>query len=88
MFSSRFKLAASLSGRRLASAMAGDRLLSVSAFWTDTPESVFARWRSVEAWCRDDPSLLRWCVRHLEKRFRPPGPVLDATKPSFFLGCW
>ena len=30
---SRFKLAASLAGRRLALAMAGDYLLSVSAYW-------------------------------------------------------
>jgi hypothetical protein len=32
----------------------------------EAPESVFAHWRSVEAWYRDDPSLLRW-------RLRPPG---------------
>jgi hypothetical protein len=29
----------------------------------EAPESVFAHWRSVEAWYRDDPSLLRWRLR-------------------------
>jgi hypothetical protein len=29
----------------------------------DAPESVFAHWRSVEAWYRDGPSLLRWRLR-------------------------
>jgi hypothetical protein len=29
----------------------------------ETPESVFAHWRSVEAWYRDGPSLLRWRLR-------------------------
>ena len=32
----------------------------------DAPESVFAHWRSVEAWYRDGPSLLR-------RRLRTPG---------------
>jgi hypothetical protein len=32
----------------------------------EAPESVFAHWRSVEAWYRDDPSLLR-------RRKRLPG---------------
>jgi hypothetical protein len=49
----------------------------------EAPESVFAHWRSVEAWYRDGPSLLRWRLRTPGTSVRPPGPVLDATKPSF-----
>lgn len=34
--------------------------IRVDALGAEAPESVFAHWRSVEAWYRDDPSLLRW----------------------------
>jgi hypothetical protein len=41
----------------------------------EAPESVFAHWRSVEAWYRDGPSFTRW-------RYSPPGPMPAArTSP-------
>ena len=64
--SSRFKLAASLEGRRHALRSPATTFYPCSTFLAEAPESVFAHWRSVEAWYRDDPSLLRW-------RLRPPG---------------
>jgi hypothetical protein len=81
-FSSRFKLAASLAGRRLALAMAGDHLLSVSAYWpkhlslfspTGDPSKPGTGTTLLTHGDADDHPVM----------FRPPGPVLDATKPSF-----
>ena len=73
-------------------AMACDDLLYVSAHISplaaeqaETPQSVFAHWRSAEAWYRDDPSLLRWPCGHTRNFVRSPGPVLDATLPSSHL---
>lgn len=34
--------------------------IRVGLIYAEAPESVFAHWRSVEAWYRNDPSLRRW----------------------------
>jgi hypothetical protein len=81
--SSRFRLAAPLAGRRLAFGDGRRRPSIRVGLRAEAPESVFAHWRSVEAWYRDDPSLLRWRLAHTRNYVRSPGPVFNATKPSF-----
>lgn len=49
--------------------------MRVGLIETEAPDSVFAHWRSVEAWYRDDPSLLRW-------RFAPTRELRSAARTS------
>src|ERR1700730_16199306 len=49
---SRFQLAASRAGRRLATAMPATTFYPCRPARADAPESVFAHWRSGEAWYR------------------------------------
>src|SRR5262249_43044368 len=75
-------------GRTCSRQQPGDHLLSASAPTTPShrltkaPKSVFATWRSVEAWCRTTLLTHGGLTAH-PVIFRPPGPVLDATLPSF-----
>jgi hypothetical protein len=66
--SSRLKLAASLEGRRHALRSPATTFYPCPTYLVEAPESVFAYWRSVEAWYRDDPSLLRYAYAHPELR--------------------